>query len=33
MPRATPRPADIVGVITAEHIADSVAGSVKVYPR
>lgn len=27
-----PRASDIVGVITKEHVADSVAGSVKVYP-
>jgi chloride channel protein, CIC family len=27
-----PRPASVVGVITKEHIADSVASSVKVYP-
>lgn len=27
-----PRPADITGVITKEHVADSVANSVKVYP-
>jgi chloride channel protein, CIC family len=27
-----PRPDDIAGVITKEHIADSVASSVKVYP-
>jgi CIC family chloride channel protein len=30
--RGVPRPADVVGVITKEHIADSVAESVKVYP-
>jgi chloride channel protein, CIC family len=27
-----PRAQDVVGVITKEHIADSVAGSIKVYP-
>jgi chloride channel protein, CIC family len=27
-----PRPADVVGVITKEHVADSVASSVKMYP-
>ena len=27
-----PRPEDMVGVITKEHVADSVASSVKVYP-
>ena len=27
-----PRPADIAGVITKEHVADSVAASIKVYP-
>ena len=30
--RGVPRPGDIVGVITKEHVADSVASSVKVYP-
>jgi CIC family chloride channel protein len=30
--RGVPRPADVVGVITKEHIADSVAESVKIYP-
>ena len=29
----TATPDDIVGVITKEHVADSVAASVKVYPR
>jgi CIC family chloride channel protein len=28
-----PRAADVVGVITKEHVADSVASSVKIYPR
>ena len=27
-----PRAADIVGVVTKEHVADSVASNVKVYP-
>lgn len=27
-----PRPGDVMGVITKEHVADSVADSVKVYP-
>ena len=30
--RSVPRPADVAGVITKEHVADSVASSVKVYP-
>jgi CIC family chloride channel protein len=30
--RGVPRPADVAGVITKEHVADSVASSVKVYP-
>ncbi|MEZ5832575.1 MAG: chloride channel protein [Dongiaceae bacterium] len=30
--RGVPRPADVAGVITKEHVADSVANSVKVYP-
>jgi len=30
--RGVPRPSDIVGIITKEHVADSVASSVKVYP-
>ncbi|MBS0222711.1 MAG: chloride channel protein [Proteobacteria bacterium] len=30
--RGVPRPEDISGVITKEHVADSVASSVKVYP-
>jgi CIC family chloride channel protein len=29
--RGVPRPADVVGVITKEHVADSVADSVKIY--
>jgi CIC family chloride channel protein len=28
-----PRPGDIVGVISKEHVADAVAGSIQVYPR
>ena len=31
--RGVPTPASIVGVITKEHVADSVAASVKYYPR
>ena len=27
-----PRAGDVAGVITKEHVADSVASSVKVYP-
>jgi chloride channel protein, CIC family len=30
--RGTPGPGDIAGAITKEHVADSVASSVKVYP-
>ena len=30
--RGVPRPGDIAGVITKEHVANSVASSVKVYP-
>jgi chloride channel protein, CIC family len=30
--RRVPRPGDISGVITKEHVADSVATSIKVYP-
>jgi CIC family chloride channel protein len=30
--RGVPRAADVAGVITKEHVADSVASSVKVYP-
>ena len=29
--RAAPRPEDVLGVITKEHVADSVASSVNVY--
>jgi chloride channel protein, CIC family len=28
-----PRPGDVRGVITKEHVADAVAGSIQVYPR
>ena len=31
--RGIPRPEDVLGVITKEHVADSVAASVKMYPR
>ena len=31
--RGVPRGADVVGVITKEHVADSVASSVKIYQR
>jgi CIC family chloride channel protein len=31
--RGVPRGDDVVGVITKEHVADSVASSVKIYPR
>ncbi len=27
-----PRPEDVAGVITKEHVADSVAESVRIYP-
>ena len=30
--RGVPRPADVAGVITKEHVANSVANSIKVYP-
>ena len=30
--RGVPRPGDVAGVITKEHVADSVASSVSVYP-
>jgi chloride channel protein, CIC family len=33
-PRArVPRPADILGVITKEHVADAVAAGIQAYPR
>jgi CIC family chloride channel protein len=28
-----PRSADIIGVITKEHVADAIAGGIQVYPR
>jgi CIC family chloride channel protein len=28
-----PRGGDVIGVITKEHVADSVAESVQIYPR
>ena len=28
-----PRPADIIGVITKEHVADAVAAGIQAYPR
>ncbi|MBE0622413.1 MAG: chloride channel protein [Burkholderiales bacterium] len=31
--RRVPRPADILGVITKEHVADSVTDSVQIYPE
>jgi len=31
--RGVPRHDSVVGVITKEHVADSVASSVKIYPR
>lgn len=30
--RGIPRPDDIAGVIAKEHLVNSVAGSIKVYP-
>lgn len=30
--RRAPRPGTIAGVITKEHVADSVAASVQIYP-
>jgi chloride channel protein, CIC family len=30
--RGVPRPDDVAGVITKEHVADSVASSVQIYP-
>ena len=29
----SPRPSEVVGVITKEHVADAVAASIQVYPR
>jgi CIC family chloride channel protein len=31
--RGTPRGSDVTGVITKEHVADSVADSIKAYPQ
>jgi CIC family chloride channel protein len=31
--RHLPRPGDVLGVITKEHVADAVAASIQVYPR
>jgi CIC family chloride channel protein len=31
--RGVPRGEDVVGVITKEHVADSVAGGIKIYPN
>jgi CIC family chloride channel protein len=31
--RTVPRGDDVVGIITKEHVADSVAGSLKIYPH
>jgi CIC family chloride channel protein len=31
--RGVPRGSDVAGVITKEHVADSVADSVKAYPQ
>ena len=31
--RGVPRAADVVGIISKEHVADSVAASVSIYPR
>ncbi|MGH7093120.1 MAG: hypothetical protein ACREFB_06255, partial [Stellaceae bacterium] len=28
-----PRPADVIGVITKEHVADAVAAGIQAYPR
>jgi chloride channel protein, CIC family len=28
-----PRPSDVIGVVSKEHVADAVAGSIQVYPR
>jgi hypothetical protein len=28
-----PRPEDVAGVITKEHVADSVAESIRIYPE
>ena len=31
--RHLPRPGDVLGLITKEHVADAVAASIQVYPR
>jgi hypothetical protein len=31
--RTIPRPSQIRGVITKEHVADSVAKTISIYPR
>ena len=31
--RRVPRPADIIGVVTKEHVADAVAAGIQAYPR
>jgi CIC family chloride channel protein len=31
--RGVPRASDVAGVITKEHVADSVADSIKAYPQ
>ncbi len=31
-PRGTPRAGDVLGVITKDHVADSVAASIQIYP-
>jgi CIC family chloride channel protein len=31
--RGIPRGSDVIGVITKEHVADSVADSIKTYPQ
>jgi hypothetical protein len=28
-----PRPGDVLGVITKEHVADAVAAGIQAYPR
>ena len=30
--RGTPRAGDVLGVITKDHVADSVAASIQIYP-
>ena len=31
--RGTPRAGDVLGVITKDHVANSVAASIQIYPR